>query len=214
MSKPQPTKSRAPKAAPRIAAPRNATPPSELESPNVGPHVNQLRKKHGMTLDALSSASGVSRSMLSQIERGETNPTLATVWAIAHALKIDISELVGVRHAATPPRIDVASAAFTPEIRTEDGLCTLRILSPADRADSLEWYELIFATGGALESAAHGRGTREHLTVLEGALEVVCDGVREEIADGATARYPADVAHEIRNIGSGEARALLVVISQ
>lgn len=208
MSKSQASKTQFPKPRQRSA------PPTDLESPNVGPHVNQLRKKHGMTLDSLSSASGVSRSMLSQIERGETNPTLATVWAIAQALKIDISELVGVRHAATPPRIDVATAAFTPEIRTEDGLCTLRILSPADRADSLEWYELIFAGGGALLSAAHGKGTREHLTVLEGELEIICDAVGERISGGATARYPADVAHEIRNIGSGEARALLVVISQ
>lgn len=185
----------------------------ESESPNVGPHVNQLRKKHGMTLEALSNASGVSRSMLSQIERGETNPTLATVWAIAQALKIDISELVGLRHAPTPVRIDVASAAFTPEIRTDDGLCTLRILSPADRADSLEWYELIFAAGGMLQSAAHAKGTREHLTVLEGALEIICGDVTELISDGATARYPADVAHEIRNAGTQDARALLVVIS-
>jgi transcriptional regulator with XRE-family HTH domain len=185
---------------------------ADVSSPAIGPTVQHYRKRNGMTLDALSSASGVSRSMLSQIERGTTNPTLATVWALSHALKVDISELIGVRHTDQRVRIDVASPSFTPEIRTEDGLCVLRILSPADRADSFEWYELSIAPGGALVSAPHAHGTREHLTVLDGELTVVSATERSAIITGATARYPADVPHEILNAGDVPARALLVVI--
>lgn len=166
-----------------------------------------------MTLDALAHASGVSRSMLSQIERGQANPTVATVWALAQALKIDVSDLIGGPRPDRRSHIDVASPSFTPEIRTEDGGCILRILSPADRADSLEWYEIRFSPGGKLTSAAHAHGTREHLTVLDGELRVEVDGLAETIGTGATARYPADVPHEIANLSEQPARALLVVIS-
>ncbi len=165
-----------------------------------------------MTLDVLAHASGVSRSMLSQIERGQTNPTVATVWALAQALKIDVSELMGGARPERRPHIEVASPSFTPEIRTEDGACVLRILSPADRADSLEWYEIRFAVGGKLTSAPHAHGTREHLTVLDGELRVTLEGAEQIVGIGATARYPADISHEISNMGPDPARALLVVI--
>ena len=185
---------------------------AEFGSPQIGPFILQCRKRQSLTLDMLAKASGVSRSMLSQIERGQTNPTLATVWALAEALKVDVSELIGVRPSEKRARIDIASASFTPEIRTDDGLCVLRILSPADRAGSLEWYEVSFAPGGTLLSASHARGTREHLTVLEGALTIISDGEKSDVPQGATARYPADVPHEIRNHSDVTARALLVVV--
>lgn len=185
---------------------------ADLGSPQIGPFILQRRKAQALTLDMLAKVSGVSRSMLSQIERGQTNPTLATVWALAEALQVDVSELIGVTPSEKRPRIDVASASFTPEIKTDDSLCVLRILSPAHGTDNLEWYELIVSPEGALVSAPHGRGTREHLTVMEGILTVVAEGERREVHRGATARYPADVNHEIRNLGSETARAFLVVV--
>ena len=186
---------------------------AEPGAPQIGPVIQRLRKQKSLTLDQLAKLSGVSRSMLSQVERGQTNPTLSTVWMLAEALKTDVSELIGGRQSGVRVAIDIATASFTPQIRTEDGLCVLRILSPADRADSVEWYELRFSPGGALMSAPHAKGMREHLTVLDGEIEVVAGDERSVIAAGSTARYPADVSHEIRNIGATDARALLVVIS-
>lgn len=183
------------------------------EVPPLGPHIRQLRKKRRLTLEQLAAQSGVSRSMLSQIERGEANPTFATLWNLTRALSIDLSELVTSRAAAAPPSaIEVVGAHFTPEIRSEDGLCTLRILSPAQSAGRMEWYEVLMAPGAALSSDPHARGAMEHLTVIEGDLEVVSGGARNRAAAGATLRYAADVAHEIRNDGNASARALLVVI--
>jgi XRE family transcriptional regulator, regulator of sulfur utilization len=186
----------------------NTTPPG---SPDIGQTVKQLRRRQDLTLEALARLSGVSRSILSQIERGDANPTLATVWALARALKVDVSALIGGAPLPIPDQIEIASASFTPEIRTEDGSCTLRILSPADHAETLEWYDLHFEPGGALVSEAHARGMREHLTVLEGTLEVSASDGIARVSTGATARYPADVPHAIRNNGKTRARALLVV---
>lgn len=180
-------------------------------TPQIGPFIAQFRKKRNLTLDALSQLSGVSRSMLSQIERGQTNPTLATAWALAEALKVDIAELIGGRKQPKQTRIEVSSPSFTPEIKTEDGLCVLRILSPAERAGSVEWYELLFSPGGALVSAPHAHGIHEHLTVLDGELVVTAGEETQILKAGATARYPADVDHVIRNKGKSKARALLVM---
>ncbi|WP_296615833.1 helix-turn-helix domain-containing protein [Sphingomonas sp.] len=180
-------------------------------SPEIGLIVRQLRRRQELTLETLSRISGVSKSILSQIERGDANPTLATVWALARALKIDLTELIGGEPRQTPQPIEIASASFTPEIRTEDGRCVLRILSPADHAETLEWYDVQMAPGGALVSEAHLRGMREHLTVLEGTLEVTSGESRAEVPTGATSRYAADVAHTIRNLSDRPARALLVV---
>lgn len=164
-----------------------------------------------MTLDDLAKVSGVSRSMLSQIERGQANPSLGTAWALAKALRVDLSDLVAGQVTETRTRIEVATASFTPEIKTEDGSCTLRILSPPDHAERYEWYELLFRPGGTLESQAHAKGTREHLTVLEGRLTVTAGEDRVDLGTGDTARYAADVAHAIRAVGDTVARALLVM---
>lgn len=175
----------------------------------IGPHIQSLRKARGLTLDELAQRSGVSRSMLSQIERGQANPTLATVWALADAFGLQISELV-VRSAKTS-NIEITPAALTPEMRSDDGRCQIRVLSPSDSVGKLEWYELLFQPHGLLASEPHARGSREHLTVLEGQLTVHTDGKSETVEKGATARYDVDVPHRIENPHAHPARALLIV---
>jgi XRE family transcriptional regulator, regulator of sulfur utilization len=185
---------------------------NRLNPPALGVHIQQLRKRAGLTLDALSKVSGISKSMLSQIERGQTNPTIGTVWALAEALKVDVSELIGFRKTERRMRVDLLQPSYVPEIRSADGLCVMRILGPADRTGTLEWYHLTFTKGGCLDSEPHGRGTTEHLTVLDGELTVTIDGEQSVVRAGGIARYPADAAHRIQNNAAEAARALLVVI--
>lgn len=66
--------------------------------------------------------------------------------------------------------------------------------------------------GGALESAAHEPGSREHLSVLSGELEVTAGGSRHLVKAGETARYAVDGAHAIRNVGKKAATAMLAVL--
>jgi transcriptional regulator with XRE-family HTH domain len=184
-----------------------------FDPPPLGPHVQQIRKKKRLTLDQLAAMSGVSRSMLSQIERGETNPTFATLWNLTRALGVDVAELVRGHSGRQAAAIAVVPVHFTPEIRTADGSCLLRILSPAANAGGFEWYELVIQPGGALVSEPHGLGAAEHLTVLEAALEVQSGEEIVAVTVGDTARYPVDVPHAIRNRSDQVARALLVVIN-
>jgi transcriptional regulator with XRE-family HTH domain len=180
-------------------------------APAIGPRLQQLRKERGLTLDELAAASSVSRSMLSQIERGQANPTLAIVWYLAQALGVELAEFVGAQRVERRARIEVTAASFVPEIRTEDGRCVMRILSPAADAGRTELYHLTFAPGGELLSDPHTRGTTEQLSVLSGDLTVDSADTSALVGEGSIARYPADVPHAIRNASALPAQALLVV---
>lgn len=182
-----------------------------LEPPRVGITLQALRQAQGLSLDELSRRAGVSKSMLSQIERNQANPTVAVVWRLANALRVDMSELLGSERPA-PPAIETVAAHAIPGMSSPDGLCQLRILGPIDLAGQFEWYELRVQAGGALESSAHEPGSREHLSVLSGSLEVRLASSLRRLKAGETARYAADGPHAIHNPGKTLAHALLVVI--
>jgi len=186
---------------------------AEQNPPAIGPRLRDLRKARGLTLDMLAAGSGVSRSMLSQIERGQANPTIATVWNLSRALEIELAEFVGGKRVEKRGRIELTSASFVPEIRTADGQCVMRILSPSEAVGQAELYLLAIEPDGELVSDAHARGSCEHLTVLAGELTVISGDTTAKVSAGGIARYPGDVAHAIRNHTSRRAEALLAVMS-
>ncbi len=187
------------------------TPVNTNSPPEVGATLQRLRLERGLTLEDLSRIAGVSKSMLSQIEREKANPTIAITWRLSNALGVGIGELL----AAEPRDVDtirVLEAHETPTLPGQHAGYVLRILGPMELAGKYEWYELTLAPGGELASQAHDPGTNEHLTVLHGALEVEVGASKRKVKMGATARYPADQDHVIRNLGKTEAKGYLVVV--
>ncbi|NHZ80256.1 helix-turn-helix domain-containing protein [Massilia sp. CCM 8695] len=186
-------------------------PVSSNSPPEVGATLQRLRLARGLTLEDLSRIAGVSKSMLSQIEREKANPTIAITWRLANALGVPIGELLS---AETRPveTIRVLDAHETPTLPGAHAGYVLRILGPMDLAGKYEWYELTLAPGGELASQAHDPGTCEHMTVLHGSMELEVGSDKKKIKLGGTARYPADQNHVIRNAGKTEAKALLVVV--
>ena len=179
--------------------------------PEVGATLQKMRLERGLTLEDLSRTAGVSKSMLSQIEREKANPTIAVTWRLANALGVSIAELLS----SEGPKVDdlrLLEAHETPTLPGEHAGYTLRILGPMELAGKYEWYELTLAPGGALVSNSHDPGATEHLTVVHGSVEVEVEASRKKVKVGATARYDADKNHAIRNVGKTEAKALLVVI--
>ncbi|MGL4281721.1 MAG: helix-turn-helix domain-containing protein [Albidovulum sp.] len=169
--------------------------------------LKEARKTKGLSLDAVAKLSGVSRSMVSQIERGESSPTVATLWNLTQALQVDFAGLLEGR---TAPGIEVIRAEAAPVIGGRGQGVQIRILSPAEAAGEHEVYDLRFETGGKLISDPHGPGCREHLTVLEGNVRVVSGEDTQVLTIGDTARYFADRPHRIEAEG-GAARAILIV---
>jgi XRE family transcriptional regulator, regulator of sulfur utilization len=179
--------------------------------PEVGATLQRMRLARGLTLEDLSRIAGVSKSMLSQIEREKANPTIAITWRLANALGVQIGELLSSEVRAVD-LIRVVDAHEIPTLPGSHAGYSLRILGPMDLAGKYEWYELTLQPGGELASQAHDPGTNEHLTVVTGTVELEVGAEKRKIKHGATARYAADQNHAIRNAGKTEAKALLVVV--
>ncbi|GLQ06713.1 helix-turn-helix domain-containing protein [Sneathiella chinensis] len=181
-----------------------------LTPPSVGKTINRLRKEKQLTLDQLASLCGVSKSMLSQIERNETNPTLAIVWRLAEALGQTIDDLI--RGEEAEHSLIIEGGSSIPVLHDPDGHYTLTVLGPAELVNNTEWYQLNIEPGGRVNSQPHAPRTMEHLTVLDGELYVLSGDESGIVKKGETARYAADRPHSIENRSGENARALLVVI--
>lgn len=184
--------------------------PADAISSHLCRRVKQLRDERGWSLDSLSKACGVSRSMLSQIERNQTNPTLAVMFRIAQAFGMSLGQLVETPGATS--NVDVIRASDRAYHYRSDKDCEIRTLSPLHLEKDVEFYEVTLQPGGALRSSPHFEGTREFLTVQKGSVRVESAGDAEELQPGDSASYRADVPHAIVNTGRGLAMIFLVDI--
>ena len=200
---PAPTRPR-PEAAP--AEPTDAEPIHRL----LCGRVRELRKRRGWTLEQLSAASGVSRSMLSEIERGNANPTLAVAFRIAGAFSMSLGELVD-EPTGPRSRIDVIRADDRTYHYRADRNVRIRTLSPLRLEKSVEYYEVTLRPGASLASSPHFEGARELVTVERGAVKLTSGDDTATLARGDSAHYPADVPHAIKNTSDQEAVLFLVV---
>lgn len=170
--------------------------------------LKEARREQGLSLEQVAKLSGVSRSMVSQIERGESSPTIATLWNLTRALQVDFAGLLD--GGKTETRIEVLRADQVPTIDNMGHGCSIRILSPPEDAGRHEVYDLRFADAGVLDSQPHRRGAREQMTVVSGRIEITCGESKDILEADETARYAGDVAHCIRAI-DGPAQVFLVV---
>ena len=194
----------------RKAGPPPAASPADAINEDLGRRVKKLRGDRGWSLEELASASGVSRSMLSEIERKRANPTLSVTYRIARAFGLSLQDLIESADSAST--IQTIRATERAQIFRKDKHCQIRTLSPLNLEKDVEFYELRLPPGGALRSQPHVDGTREFLTVEEGSIELRSGNCGENLDKGDSATYRADIAHAIINTGSHEAVLFLVVI--
>jgi transcriptional regulator with XRE-family HTH domain len=192
-----------------IAAPAPEGDPAAINE-HLGRRVKKLRTGRGWSLDALATASGVSRSMLSEIEREQANPTLAVTFRISRAFGMTVGDLVEMPGATSS--VQVIRANDRAQTFRSDKNCVIRTLSPLNLEKDVEFYEVKLHPGGALRSQPHFEGTREFLVVEQGKIRVESGEDADELDAGDSATYPADIRHTIANIGKGEAQIFLVDI--
>ena len=174
----------------------------------LGNRLSSLRKRKNMTLDDLSAKSGVSKSILSQIERDLSNPTVTTISRISDALGEKLSDFFLKIEAGEVNSIE--SSKETPSITSKDGLCELNILGAGETVNWLQWYLLEMKPKGVLDSKSHGPKTFENLTVIDGQIEVTCGPSKEKLTKGDTFRFQSNKEHTIKNISKQKAHVLMV----
>jgi transcriptional regulator with XRE-family HTH domain len=183
---------------------------AQIVSGHLGKTIQRLRKAYNLSLSELAEQSGVAKSIISQIERNETNPTLATIWRLSQALDVSIERVLAAHE--DDPFVDITSRADTPVLVSEDGKVKLAIIGWIRTVEWLQWYDVTAEPGGELDSEGHQRGSVECLSVTAGTFEVEVGGRTERVEAGATARYRCDRRHVVRNIGKETGRATMVCI--
>jgi XRE family transcriptional regulator, regulator of sulfur utilization len=178
------------------------------QPPAVGSSIMNLRKIKKMSLDELSKRSGVSKSMLSQIEQEKTNPTVVTVWKIARALDVSVEEILS---AENDSQIEVLRSEDAPIISSDDKSCIIRVNSPIHMTDNLELYHITFKPNGKHISTPHFSNSEEFMTVISGRFKVYSGNNTSILNTGDTARYKADQTHSMENLTDSEASVYLVV---
>ena len=164
-------------------------------SPELGKTIHRLRQSYDLTLSQLAEKSGVAKSIISQIERNETNPTLGTIWRLSQALDTSIEEVL--RSQERPVLIEKVSEAQVPLLISEDSKIRLRITGWSNVVDWVQVYEMRGEPGGVLDSEAHAPGSVENLTIYEGAVRITSGTETFEARAGETLRYPCDLPHTI-----------------
>lgn len=171
-------------------------------------NLRHLRREAGLTLDGLAERSGVSRAMISKIERGASVPTATVLGKLAGALRVGLSRLLGNLNRREPllhPRR--AQAEY---LDPESGL-RRRSLSPLFADSPVDLALNVLPPGRAVAFPAHHAGVEEFLVLHSGRLAVLIDGESFAIEPGDTLFYPADRAHEFRNPGEEPAVFYIVI---
>lgn len=175
---------------------------------NIGSRLGDLRKRKKMTLDQLSSKSGVSKSILSQIERNISNPTVSTMMRIADALEETLSGFfMNIDEGKSSP---IETSKETPNISSKDGLCELSILGAGETVSWLQWYVLTMKPKGQLPSRSHGSNTFENITVISGEVVVHLKKQSETLKAGDTFRFPTNQEHTLMNKSKTISKVLMV----
>ena len=182
------------------------------ESLPIGPRVRALREAMDLSLRDLAERTGVSAPMLSQVERGETSPTLAIASRIASGLELSLSQLLRLDEA------DGVSIVRSSERRPGGAWRRGHVYEvitppvPGQRAEvSRHALKPGAVTGGPGDPPIHEAGSRETAVVLRGSVTLVCAGVAYDLAEGDSVTFDADLPHHFENPGLDEARFIAVV---
>lgn len=182
-----------------------------VSSGRLGVRVKDLRKEAGLTLDELAGRSGVSRAMISKLERGEKNPTLVIAARLAEGLGVSLSRLAGVeerREVVLVPR-ERRMVLRDPETGFER-----QSLSPTFAARGVEFLRNVVPEGSTSgDFPAHRKGVEEHIVVEKGELKATLGGEEYLLRQGDALFFEADVPHRFDNAGRGECAYYLVISS-
>ncbi len=165
----------------------------------IARNVKRTREEKRLTLDTAAALTGVSRSMLVQIEKGAVNPTISVLWKIANGYKVSFSTLLD--HTGEGER-------FLPcaEPMTEDGGRYRNYPTFSfDERRHFEMYRIVIDEGGRLEAQPHLAGSEEYVTVFQGTVEITLMENRYVLGPGDSLRFRADQGHGYGNAGTGEA---------
>ncbi len=174
----------------------------------VGENLRSLRTAKNLPLDTLARLTGLSRTLLGQIELGKTSPSVGVVWKLARAFDVQFSALLAM---AQPTETSVLRGKQAKRLVSPDGRFSSRALFPLGGQPDAEFYELYLAPHSREDAQPHQPGTRENLIVTAGRLELQVGAERFELDEGDAIVFTADVPHSYTNPSRDECWMYLVM---
>ncbi|MCE0555379.1 MULTISPECIES: XRE family transcriptional regulator [unclassified Motilimonas] len=170
---------------------------------SVGENLRQLRKEKGWSLDVAAKATGVSKAMLGQIERGESSPTVAKLWQIASGFNTSFSRFIA------PPGREILESMFrdAAELRQESlnkGFF-VSLLFPFEQTLGFEIFEISLAPHYQHQSEPHNLGVTEHILCISGEMAVLFADQWHPLKAGQAVRFNAHQPHGYKNLGTEQA---------
>lgn len=173
----------------------------------VAANAREIREHKGLTLDRAAALTGVSRSMLAQIEKGEVNPTISVLWRMANGYKVSFTSLVENRSDAA----SVLRLSDSEPLVEDDGRYLNYPIFPFDESRLFETYRIVIKAGGALSAQAHLKGAEEYITVFSGRVEICAGEDSFLLSKGDSIRFAADQPHAYKNAGEDTAELSMII---
>ena len=173
----------------------------------VAQNIKNIRETKKLTLDGAAKQTGVSRSMLAQIEKGDVNPTISILWKIANGYKVSFTSLTNANNDET---VVISSETITPLIEDDGKYINYPIFSFNEQR-LFETYRIEIAPNGMLSAQPHLAGTEEYITVFDGTVEIIVENESYHLQKGDSIKFKADTNHGYRNTGDNTAFLSMVI---
>lgn len=170
-------------------------------------NLKKIREDRALSLDKVASLTKVSKSMLGQIERGESNPTLSTVWKIANGLHISFTELI--KEQQNEHEIIRKNDVLT--IEEDKGRCKISPYFTYEDGRPYEVYKVDMEPSGYINAEPHPKGTIEVIVVHEGEVTVRIEEREFTLYEGDATRFKGDEEHVYHNSGKTKANLSVVI---
>ena len=166
-----------------------------MDNQTIGKRLKKARQNRNMTLDELAEVTGVSKPMLGQIERGQSSPTVTTLWKIATGMKIPFSSFLQEQEA----EYTVVDLQERDVLIEENGAMKVYTLFAFDPIRSCEAFYIEFESGCKHMSDKHNDGVEEYIFVIHGKLDMVLNGTEITLGEKQAVRFEANISHLYMN---------------
>ncbi len=173
----------------------------------VASNIKEMRKKKKLTLDSAAALTGVSRSMLAQIEKGDVNPTISVLWKIANGYKVSFTSLLEKK----TDDVTVIKREEQAPLKEDGGRYLNYPVFAFNEKTSFETYRIVIEPCGKLSAQPHLSGAEEYITVFAGKTEITVDNESFVLSKGDSIRFFANVEHTYRNVGSEAAELSMLI---
>lgn len=173
----------------------------------IAKNLKAFRENNKLSLEKVAELTGVSKTMIGQIERGESSPTITTIWKIANGLKVSFTSLINNPQTDTKVVLQEELQALT----EDNGKYRVYPYFPFEDNRRFEVYSVEIDKGGFLSADSHKDGTEEFVTVFEGELTVRVNNEEYTVRSGDSIRFKADRPHTYHNSGNTRTRLSMIL---